>query len=126
MIDKITIGITYDSDIDAAKKIDQAHRQGAGRDPRLQPDIILQPLKMQGVEQFSDLAIEIRLKMMTKPGEQFSIRRRGYAMIKKAFDEAGIKFARPMALLAEGAGMDAATAAAAHQAQAAKAAPAAG
>ena len=33
--------------------------------------------------------------MMTLPGEQFVIRRKAYAMIKKAFDENGIKFAFP-------------------------------
>jgi moderate conductance mechanosensitive channel len=32
---------------------------------------------------------------MTLPGEQFVIRRQAYAMIKKAFDENGIKFAFP-------------------------------
>ena len=31
---------------------------------------------MQGVEQFGDFAIQIRMKMMTKPGEQFVIRRK--------------------------------------------------
>jgi moderate conductance mechanosensitive channel len=30
-----------------------------------------------------------------QPGEQFVIRRQAYAMIKKAFDENGIKFAFP-------------------------------
>ncbi|MGE0420814.1 MAG: mechanosensitive ion channel domain-containing protein [Reyranellaceae bacterium] len=124
VIDKMTIGITYDSNIDEAKKIVKRIGKELAEIPDFKPHI-LQPLKMQGVEKFSDSAIEIRLKMMTKPGEQFSIRRRGYAMIKKAFDEAGIKFARPMAMLAEGAGADSATAAAAHQAQAAKAAAAA-
>ena len=48
---------------------------------------------MQGVEQFGDYAIQIRMKMMTKPGEQFVIRRKAYALIKKAFDENGIHFA---------------------------------
>ena len=33
--------------------------------------------------------------MMTVPGEQFVIRRKAYAMIKKAFDDNGIKFAFP-------------------------------
>jgi len=33
--------------------------------------------------------------MMTVPGEQFVIRRKTYAMIKKAFDENGIKVVRP-------------------------------
>ncbi len=125
VIDKMTIGITYDSNIDEAKKIIKRIGRELAEIPDFKPHI-LQPLKMQGVEKFSDSAIEIRLKMMTKPGEQFSIRRRGYAMIKKAFDEAGIKFARPMALLAEGAGTDPATAAAARQVQTTKAAEAAG
>ena len=63
-------------------------------DPELAPHII-DTLKMQGVEEYGDFAIKIRLKMMTKPGEQFVIRRRAYGMIKKAFDENGIKFAFP-------------------------------
>ncbi len=50
---------------------------------------------MQGVEQFGDYGIQIRLKMMTKPGEQFVIRRKALALIKKAFDENGIRFAVP-------------------------------
>jgi small-conductance mechanosensitive channel len=51
--------------------------------------------------------------MMTLPGEQFVIRRAAYAMIKKAFDENGIKFAFPTVQVA-GEG-DAATAAIAER-----------
>jgi small-conductance mechanosensitive channel len=57
---------------------------------------------MQGVEQFGDFAIEIRMKMMTKPGEQFVIRRRAYALIKQAFDANGIEFALPTVTVAGG------------------------
>jgi small-conductance mechanosensitive channel len=57
---------------------------------------------MQGIEQFGDFSINIRMKMMTKPGEQFVIRRRANAMIKKAFDENGIHFAFPTVQLAGG------------------------
>jgi hypothetical protein len=42
------------------------------------------------------------LKMMTKPGEQFVIRRRAYAMIKKAFDANGIEIAFPTVTVAGG------------------------
>ena len=42
------------------------------------------------------------MKMMTKPGEQFVIRRKAYAMIKKAFDANGIKFAFPTVQVAQG------------------------
>ena len=59
---------------------------------------------MQGVEQFGDFAIQIRMKMMTKPGEQFVIRRKAYAMIKKAFDANGIQFAFPTVQVAGPAG----------------------
>ena len=60
-----------------------------------------------------DFAVQIRAKMITVPGEQFVIRRKAYAMIKKAFDEHGIKFAFPTVQVA-GEG-EAATAAVAHR-----------
>ena len=42
------------------------------------------------------------MKMMTHPGEQFVIRRKAYAAIKKAFDANGIKFAFPTVQVAGG------------------------
>ena len=57
---------------------------------------------LRSVEQFGDFAIQLRMKIMTKPGEQFVIRRRAYAMIKKAFDANGIKFAFPTVQVAGG------------------------
>jgi small-conductance mechanosensitive channel len=101
VIDKMTIGITYDSDLDKAKKIIKQVGRELAADPEFGPKII-EPLKMQGVEQFGDYAIQIRMKMMTKPGEQFPIRRKAYAMIKKAFDANGISFAFPTVQVAQG------------------------
>jgi len=55
--------------------------------------------------------------MMTLPGEQFVIRRKAYAMIKKAFDENGIKFAFPtVSVTGESEPATAATAAVAQRA----------
>jgi moderate conductance mechanosensitive channel len=56
---------------------------------------------MQGVEQFGDFAIQIRMKMTTRPGEQFVIRRKAYARIKQAFDTNGIRFAFPTVQVAD-------------------------
>jgi small-conductance mechanosensitive channel len=112
VIDKVTVGVTYDTDLDKAKKLIKQVGKELAEDPELKPHI-LETLKMQGVEQFGDYAIQIRMKMMTKPGEQFVIRRKAYAMIKKAFDANGIKFAYPTVQVAGG---DEATAAAAQQA----------
>jgi small-conductance mechanosensitive channel len=113
VIDKMTIGITYDSDIDKARKLIKKIGQELAENPEYTGKIF-EPLKMQGVENFGDFAIQIRLKMKTKPNEQFMIRRKAYAMIKKAFDDNGIKFAYPTVQIAGGG--DAAQAAAAAQA----------
>jgi small-conductance mechanosensitive channel len=94
VIDKIAIGITYDSDLTLAKKLIKQIGLDLAKDPEFAP-LILEPLKMQGVDQLGDFAVQIRAKMMTLPGEQFVIRRQAYAMIKKAFHENGVKFAFP-------------------------------
>jgi len=94
VIDKIAIGITYDSDLEKARKLIKQIGLDLQKDPEFAP-LILEPLKMQGVDNLGDYAVQIRAKMMTLPGEQFVIRRKAYAMIKKAFDENGIKFAFP-------------------------------
>ena len=94
VIDKITVGITYDSDLEKARKLIKQVGLDLQKDPEFEP-LIIEPLKMQGVDELGDYAVTIRAKMMTVPGEQFVIRRKAYAMIKKAFDENGIKFAFP-------------------------------
>jgi small-conductance mechanosensitive channel len=94
VIDKMTINVTYDTDLDKAKKVIKQVGKELAADPEFAPNII-EPLKMQGVEQFGEFAIQLRMKMMTRPGEQFVIRRRAYAMLKTAFDENGIRFASP-------------------------------
>jgi small-conductance mechanosensitive channel len=102
VIDKISIGVTYDSDLALAKKLIKQIGLDLAKDPDLGP-LLLEPLKMQGVDELGDYAVQIRAKMMTVPGEQFVIRRQAYAMIKKAFDENGIKFAFPTVQVAGGA-----------------------
>jgi small-conductance mechanosensitive channel len=112
VIDKISIGVTYDSDLALAKKLIKQIGLDLAKEPDFAP-LIIEPLKMQGVDALGDFAVQIRAKMMTLPGEQFVIRRLAYAMIKKAFDANGIKFAFPTVQIAgEGAGDGAATAAA--------------
>ncbi|MDR6289508.1 small-conductance mechanosensitive channel [Inquilinus ginsengisoli] len=101
VIDKMTISVTYDTDLDKIKPIVKEIGQALQADPLFAPHI-LETLKMQGVDQLGDFAIQIRLKMMTKPGEQFVIRRKALAMIKKAFDANGIAFAFPTVTVAGG------------------------
>jgi moderate conductance mechanosensitive channel len=69
------------------------------KDPEF-ASLIIEPLKMQGVDAFGDFAVQIVMKMTTLPGQNFTIRRRALFMIKKAFDANGIKFAFPTVQIA--------------------------
>ncbi|KAA1177300.1 mechanosensitive ion channel family protein [Rhizobium tropici] len=109
VIEKMTIRLTYDSDVDLARKLIKKIGQDLAADPEFAADTI-QPLKLQGIDNFGDFAIELKMKLMTKPGAQFSIKRRALMMIKKAFAENGIKIARPTVHV-EGGASDAAAAA---------------
>ena len=103
VIDKMTIGVTYDTDLEQVKRLVKQVGRQLLADETMAPHI-LETLKMQGVEKYEDYAIRLRLKMMTKPGEQFVIRRRAYALIKQAFAANGIKFASPTVQVAGGEG----------------------
>ena len=93
-IDKITLTITYDFDVDLARKIVKKIGLELAQDPEFAA-ATLQPLKMQGIDEFGESGLMLRMKIMTRPGEQFTIKRRALMMIKKAFDENGIKLAVP-------------------------------
>jgi small-conductance mechanosensitive channel len=118
VIDKFSINVDYDTDVEKARKIVKKIGEQFAQDPEYAPHII-QPMKMQGVQNFGDFGIELRIKMMTKPGEQFVIRRKAFVAIKKAFEEAGIRISLPTVRVREG---QAAGAEAIQQASAAAAA----
>lgn len=99
VIDKITVGVTYDTDLDKVKKIIKQVSADIMTDPELAA-VIIEPLKSQGVAEMGDFAIQIRMKVKTKPSEQFVVRRVIYDRIKKAFDGNGIKFAFPTVTVA--------------------------
>ena len=61
-------------------------------DPALGPSL-LEPPKSQGVLQMDDSAMILRVKFMTKPGEQFVLRRELLHRIRAAFEREGIRFA---------------------------------
>ncbi len=94
VMEKIVMTVTYDSDVELARKLIKKIGQELAEDPEFKASTI-QPLKMQGVDSFGESGIVLRMKLMTKPGEQFGIKRKAFVMIKKAFDDNGIKLAVP-------------------------------
>src|SRR3546814_5917229 len=67
VIDKLTISVTYDTDLDKAKKLIKQIGKDLTQEPELAPHTI-DTLTMQGVEQFGEFAIQSRMTMMTKAG----------------------------------------------------------
>jgi moderate conductance mechanosensitive channel len=114
VIDKFQINVSYGTDLEEVRKLIKKVGQELAEEPEFARHII-EPLKMQGVEQFGDYAVQIQCKMTTKPGEQFVIRRKAFTRIKQAFDENGIQFAIPTVQVS--GGEEAAQAAARHVAK---------
>ena len=107
VVDKIVLNVPYGTDLDRVRKLIKRIGEGLAEDEELGPDII-NPLKMQGVVEFGDFAIQIQTKMMTKPGDvQFLARRRALLLINKAFHENGIGFATPVVHVAGDGGLSA-------------------
>jgi len=112
VIEKLTITVTYDADVERARKIIKAIGQELFEDPEFKP-ITIQPLKMQGIDSLGDSGLLLRIKFMTLPGQQFTLKRRALRMIHQAFNENGIKIAVPTVQVA--GEKDAGIAAAAQQ-----------
>ncbi|WP_457580586.1 mechanosensitive ion channel family protein [Ensifer canadensis] len=94
VIDKFMINVSYEADIAKVKKVVKGIGAALLDDPELGP-MIIETVKMKGVESFGDYGITLSFAMTTKPGHQTQIRRRAQAMIKEAFDKNGISFASP-------------------------------
>ncbi|APO72259.1 mechanosensitive ion channel MscS protein (plasmid) [Rhizobium gallicum] len=94
VIEKLTITVTYDADVEKARKIIKKVGQELFADPEFKA-VTIEPLKMQGIESFGDSGLLLRMKFMTLPGEQFTLKRRALRMIHQAFNDAGIRIAVP-------------------------------
>ena len=102
---KLPLRVTYDTDVEKVRKLIKK----LGRQLLEHPEVghtFMQPLKSQGVYKMEDSAMIIRVKFMTKPGEQFVTRKVVYAAIQELFAREGIRFAHKEVTvrLAEGEG----------------------
>ncbi|MGA1859306.1 mechanosensitive ion channel family protein [Azospirillum sp. 11R-A] len=92
VIMKLPLRITYDTDVEKVRKHIKQLGQMLLDDPDLGPKF-LQPLKSQGVIQMEDSAMILRVKFMTRPGDQWEIRKRVYQELHALFRREGIRFA---------------------------------
>ena len=89
---KLPLRVTYDTDVERLRKLIKKLGQDLLQDPELGPKF-LQPLKSQGVIQMEDSAMIVRVKFMTRPGDQWGLRTKVFAHIRELFEREGIKFA---------------------------------
>ncbi|MFC3228651.1 mechanosensitive ion channel family protein [Marinibaculum pumilum] len=89
---KLPLRVTYDTDVEKVRKLIKNLGQELQEDPLI-GHLFLQPLKSQGVYQMEDSAMIIRVKFMTRPGDQFMVRKAVYSRIRELFAENGIRFA---------------------------------
>ncbi|MDJ0683103.1 MAG: mechanosensitive ion channel family protein [Alphaproteobacteria bacterium] len=92
VIMKLPIRVPFGTDPDRVRRIIKKLGLELLEDPELGPQF-LEPLKSQGVLQLDDFGIVIRVKYMTRPGDQFTLRKIVYARIQEAFEKEGIHFA---------------------------------
>jgi small-conductance mechanosensitive channel len=92
VIMKLPLRVTYDTDVEKVRKLIKKLGVELLDDPVIGANFI-QPLKSQGVIEMQDSAMIIRVKFMTKPGDQWLIRKRVYEEIRSLFEREGIRFA---------------------------------
>jgi len=92
VIMKLPLRVTYDTDVEKVRKLIKKLGQELLEDPVI-GDNFIQPLKSQGVIEMQDSAMIIRVKFMTKPGDQWLVRKRVFQDIRDLFEREGIKFA---------------------------------
>lgn len=92
VIMKLPLRVTYDTDVEKVRKLIKNLGIRLLDDPVIGENFI-QPLKSQGVIEMQDSAMIIRVKFMTKPGDQWLVRKRVYEEIRTIFAQEGIHFA---------------------------------
>lgn len=89
---KLPLRLTYDTDPEMVRKLVKKLGQELLEHPEIGQKF-LEPLKSQGVYQMEESAMIIRVKFMTKPGDQFMVRKVVYERIRELFERNGIHFA---------------------------------
>lgn len=65
---------------------------------------LIAPVEVLGLDSFGESAINYRVRYMTRPGEQWSVKREFQRRVKLAFDARGIEFPFPQRTLSVAAG----------------------
>ena len=92
VIMKLEFRVPFDTDLKLVKKIVKKIGAELKADEHY-GDSILQTLKSQGVRRMEEFNMVVGVKFMTRPGEQWLVRRDAYQKVRDAFEANGIRMA---------------------------------
>ena len=81
------VGVSYYDDLDRAQALLLQTAQALAAE---QPEHVLDPPVLLGVDGFTDSSVMLRLTLRTPPGDQWAVARDLHLRVKQAFDAAGI------------------------------------
>lgn len=90
----LQIGVAYREDPDEVMRVMQAVADALQRDA-VWRDRILERMEVLGVESFGDSAVDIKARLKTVPGQQFTVGREYRRRLKAAFEAADIEIPFP-------------------------------
>ncbi len=92
VIMKLEFRVPFDTDLKLVKKLIKTI--GATlKENEEYGDSIIETLKSQGVRRMEEFNMVVGVKFMTRPGEQWLVRRDAYQMVRDAFEANGIRMA---------------------------------
>jgi len=91
----LDVGVAYNSDLERVMQILREVGEDIRQDPIFHR-VILEPVKVMGVQELSSSSIVIRLRMRTRPGKQWDVRRLLNLRVKQRFDKEGIEIPFPV------------------------------
>ena len=91
---KFSFLVPGSTDLEMVRKLVKKAGQELAGDPDLE-DKLIAPLKSQGAISIQGKNYEIGCKFTARPGHQFVIRRKAYAILQKALQEKGIELSSP-------------------------------
>jgi small conductance mechanosensitive channel len=90
----LDMGVAYREDTDRVVQVMQQVGEDLRQDPAFR-DKFVSPIEVVGVENFADSAVVIRVRIKTKPLEQWNVGREYRRRLKQAFDACGIEIPFP-------------------------------
>ncbi len=88
------IGVAYREDVDRVIEVIREVGEDLREDPAFRP-VIIAPLEVLGVDQFADSAVIIKVRLKTRPIQQWNVGREFNRRLKKRFDAEGIEIPYP-------------------------------